>query len=287
MIKQYIKLLRVKHYVKNILIFFPLVFSGQLLNIEKFLHTIGGFCAFSFAASLIYILNDMRDVEADRCHPKKCKRPLASGAISLGHAKILALIMLVATVVLNYSFANGEWKIWGILLLYVGSNIIYSLGGKNVVLLDVSILVVGYVLRVYYGALIIHVSVSSWLYLTVLSMALFLGFGKRRNELSIHGQESRKVLKKYPPEFLDKVMYLCLGLTITFYSLWCEALSQFKGNNVILFSIPLMILICMRYSMDIEGSSDGDPVEVVIEDRALIVMCGLYGIMMLAILYFS
>ena len=285
MIRNFVKLLRVKHYLKNLLVFFPIVFAGHLFDLYALFRTVGGFFAFSFTASIIYILNDINDVEADRRHPKKCKRPLASGAVSLKQAKILVAIMIVAAFFLNYIISNQDWKIWGILLLYLCSNIVYSFGGKNIALLDVSILALGYVLRVYYGALIIQVSVSSWLYLTVLSMAFFLGFGKRRNELKFQGKDSRKVLREYPMEFLDKIMYLCLGLTITFYSLWCEAISQLRGNQLILFSVPFMILICVRYSMDVEGNSDGDPIEVVISDKVLVAICLCYGLLMMGILY--
>lgn len=285
MIKNYIKLLRVKHYMKNLLIFFPLVFSGQLFAGQAFLRTIVGSCAFSFSASMIYIINDMNDVENDRLHPTKCRRPLASGAISIRQARIAIVVLCVLTLLFNWSVAKNDWRIWAILAGYIGCNIAYSFGAKNVALVDVLILVLGYVLRIYYGALLIRTPISSWLYLTVLSMAFFLGFGKRRNELRSQGEQSRVVLKRYTSEFLDKAMYLCLGLTIVFYSLWCESMTELMQNSLLLFSIPLVLLICMRYSMDIEGDSDGDPVEVVIADRPLLLLASVYAVAMACILY--
>lgn len=285
MIKNYVKLFRVKHYIKNILIFFPLAFGKKLFDPQSVVYTIAGFFAFSFLASIIYIINDMNDIEADRQHPKKRERPLASGAISFLQAKISIVILIVAIIFINYKICGTSWNAWLILLVYWVSNYIYSAGGKHIALLDVAILVLGYVLRVYYGALIIDTSVSSWLYITVLSMAFFLGFGKRRNELKMQGVYSRKVLKEYPINFLDRIMYLCLGLTITFYSLWCESFSTLNNNQFMLFTIPLMMLICFRYCMDIEGESDGDPVEVVMSDISLIIMSLLYGMMVLVILY--
>lgn len=285
--KNCLKLLRVKHYIKNILIWFPLIFSGQLFDVSCLIISILGFIAFSLSASIIYIINDMHDIDNDRRHPTKCKRPLASGAITLMQAKLILVVLSVVVLFVNGIAAKGDVRAWFILYIYIISNIVYSLGAKNYPLLDVFLLVMGYILRIYYGALLIHTPISSWLYLTVLSMAFFLGLGKRRNELKTQGKTSRKVLKHYNWEFLDKSMYVCLGLTIVFYSLWCESISNASQNSLFLFSIPLVLLICMRYSMDIESESDGDPIEVVMSDRVLLVLGGVYAISMSIILYGS
>ena len=210
---------------------------------------------------------------------------MASGIVSITQAKIIIIILSILTIIINYSICGRRLSAWLILCLYGISNFIYSCGGKHIALLDVCILVLGYVLRIFYGALILDTSVSYWLYITVLSMAFFLGFGKRRNELKMQGDSLRKVLKKYPMVFLDKVMYLCLGLTMTFYSLWCESISSLNNNYYILFTIPLMMLICFRYCMDIEGDYDGDPVEVVMSDLFLLCMSAFYGISVILILY--
>lgn len=255
--KKYLKLMRVKHYLKNGLIFLPLIFAGELFNITQLGKTCIGFLAFSLSASAIYIVNDMKDIQNDRNHPTKCKRPLASGSVPVRNAKVLFALMLIAVIALNYSIAGSNLLIWGVIILYISSNFAYSMGLKNIALVDVFILVLGFILRVYYGALIIGVEVSSWLYLTVISMAFFVGLGKRRNEMNKQGVGVRKVLKQYNAEFLDKNMYTCLGLTIAFYSLWCEAMVKTLGNSFILSTVPLVIMICMKYSLDIEGNSDG------------------------------
>ena len=166
------------------------------------------------------------------------------------------------------------------------TNTAYSFGAKNYALVDITILALGYVLRVYYGALLIHVPVSSWLFLTILSTAFFLGLGKRRNELeTAKDLETREVLKKYTKNFLDKVLYMCLTLSIVFYSLWCAAMSQSEDGNLFLFTVPVVLLICMRYCMDIEGDSDGDPVEVVLSDKMLLCLIGVYALMIVLFLY--
>lgn len=285
MIKNYSKLLRVKHYIKNLLIFFPLVFSRNLLNRQAFFKTLIGLAAFSLSASIVYIINDINDVEKDRRHPTKCLRPIASGAVSMRNAKAVLVLLCILVVALQYAASKNDWRIWAVLTGYIASNLAYSLGAKNIALLDVFILVLGYILRIYYGAMLIGAPVSSWLYLTVLSMAAFLGFGKRRNELRMQGDVSRKVLGLYTSEFLDKAMYLCLCLTIVFYALWCEDMARVMENQILLFSVPLVLMICMRYSMDVEGDSDGDPVEVVLADKPLLLLTAGYALMMAAILY--
>jgi len=285
LMKEYLKLFRVKHYIKNLLVFFPLLFSRKLFSLPDLIVTFTGFWAFSFTASIIYIINDINDVENDRRHPTKCNRPIASGKISLHKAKV-AIFLLGAIVIFLNAGASETLAAGGILIAYLCCNIAYSRGLKNFALLDVFLLTLGYILRIYYGAILTHTEVSSWLYMTVLSMSFFLGFGKRRNELKKQGNESRKVLKLYNWAFLDKIMYMCLGITIVFYSLWCERMAT-GSNYVLLFTIPLVFLICMRYSMDIEGESDGDPIEVLTRDYVLIALAFLYAVLIVFALYFS
>ena len=155
--------------------------------------------------------------------------------------------------------------------------------------MDVAILTSGFLLRVLYGAVVTEISVSNWLYLTVITLALYFSLGKRRNELQrIGGKETRTVLKFYNPEFLNKNMYMCLGLANAFYALWCmdDRTTQHYGGNSLILTIPIVLFITMRYSMDIEGNSDGDPVEVLIHDRGLLILCTSYLAVMFFILYF-
>ena len=190
----YIKLLRVKHYVKNLLIFFPLVFSQKVFT-KGFLTAFKGFIVFNIAASVIYVINDLKDIEKDKSHPTKCNRPLASGAIKKTEAIFTILILSIFMLLGNYLICGWNKLTWLSILGYVALNLLYSLGLKNIALLDVFILMSGYVIRVFYGALIIGVDVSSWLYLTVMAMAFYLGLGKRRNEMLLQGSRSRKVLE--------------------------------------------------------------------------------------------
>jgi len=286
--KKYLKLMRVHHYIKNILIFLPIIFSGQLLDKALLTNTCLGFITFSFLSSVIYILNDIRDVENDRQHSTKCKRPIASREVSVFSAWTLAVFLLVLSICLNYIVSGMNILSWVFIGLYFSLNLAYSLGLKNVPIVDIAILVSGFLLRVLYGSAITGIEISKWLYLTIIAMSFYLGLGKRRNELLKQKGNSRKVLKYYNQGFLDKNMYMCLALTIAFYSLWSvdPITIERVSNTDLVWTVPFVILICMKYSLNIEGNSDGDPVEVVLKDKALLAMLAIYGVITVGIIYF-
>lgn len=284
-IRSYLKLLRVKHYLKNSLIYIPLLFSGKLFNINDLIQVFIGFIVFSLTASIVYIINDINDLENDKKHPTKCMRPIASGKISILNARIAVCVLIALVVITCLLIQEKNYLIYTILVLFLVSNLIYSKGLKNIPIADVCILVLGYILRIYFGALLINVHISNWLYLTVISLAFFLGLGKRRNEMLRQGDISRMVLKRYNKEFLDKNMYMFLGITIVFYSLWCNNIQDSLNNNIIMGTIPLVISICMKYSLIIEGDSDGDPIEVVLSDKVLVTLIMTYIILIAIILY--
>ena len=283
-ILNYIKLMRVKHYIKNCLIFLPLIFSLNFTNFNMDINVVVGFLAFSLMCSIVYIINDIQDVEKDRNHPEKCKRPIASGKVSVKEAYILAavLMVIVAGIVI---ISKMNYASIGVLIGYLLLNIAYTKKLKNIPMVDVIVLVASFVARIIYGAVLINVEVSNWLYLTVISFSFYLSLGKRRNELQKSestGVNVREVLKYYNKDFLDKNMYLCLALTIAFYSLWCvDPVNIMKfGTNYLVFTVPLVMIICMKYSLIIEGDSYGDPVEVLLSDKILLGLVLLYVLVM-------
>ncbi len=285
--KKYIKLMRVHHYIKNFLVFAALACSGQLFQSDKLLAGIAGFASFSMVSSVVYIINDIRDCEKDRCHPTKCKRPIASGAVSVMHAWILAGVLFGGAMLCNTFTFRIESTV--LLLLYLILNLAYSFGLKNVSIIDVTILVSGFLIRILYGAIITDITVSNWLYLTVIALAFYFSLGKRRNELKQLGEcsDTRAVLKSYTVNFLDKNMYMCLTLANVFYALWSmdeNTMSHYKSEYLI-WTVPIVLLITMKYSLDVEGESDGDPVEVLLHDKILMILCTLYLIIMFLILY--
>ena len=284
--KNYLKLMRIHHYIKNLLVFSALACSGQLFHIEKLIACLLGFFAFCMVSSSIYIINDIVDCEKDRLHPTKCKRPLAAGKISLKNAWGVAFILLFICIICNSQVFHTSSSL--LLLLYFVLNLFYSLKCKNIPLLDISILVSGFLIRILYGAIVTNIAISNWLYLTVIALSFYFALGKRRNELKLTGEKTRTVLKAYPPSFLDKSMNMCLTLANVFYALWSmdENTISFYNNKYIILTVPIVLLITLKYSLDIEGEYDGDPIEVLLHDKILLLLCFLYIATMLIILYF-
>ena len=287
--KNYIKLIRVKHWLKNFLIFLPAFFSINIFN-KSYIATCSlGFLVFCFASSIIYIFNDINDIEKDRLHPVKKHRPLASNAISKKQAYfIIILLIFIISMIIFFLYKNTK-NIFVILipLIYIILNIFYSKGFKNIPIIDVVILVSGFVLRVMYGGEVINVEVSKYLYLMIIFGSFYLGFGKRRNEIIKNGNKGRKVLEYYNKDFLDKNMYVCLALAIVSYTLWCVDKTTITriGNDYLFWTIPIVMVILQLYSLNIEGNSHGDPIEVVLADKKLIIVIIIYIIVMGGLLY--
>ena len=291
MIKNYIKLMRPKHYLKNGLILAPLFFSKEINILNKIIDVLFAFLAFSLISSTIYIINDTMDAEKDRQHPKKCKRPIASGQISKRNAIIFSIFLFILSLTFHY-FGNRN-KLFSISTIYLISyffiNLSYSLGLKNKPILDLVLLSAGFLLRVLYGGEITDVPISYWLYLIVITFSFYMGFGKRRGELEIKGDKNtREVLKKYSYEFLDKKMSIFMALTLVFYSLWTvdKKTTDVVGNDLFIWTVPLVIIIFLRYSYVIElGESDGDPVEVLLSDKVLISLVIVYILVTIIFFY--
>lgn len=281
----YIKLMRPKHYMKNFLVFLPLLFSGNFFDKSNIITCLLGFVCFSLLASTIYIINDIRDKDKDKKHKTKCNRPIASGKIPVKNAIIFDILLII---IIAFICMFGKFNLLSICLviLYFIINLIYSFGAKNVPILDIVILVSGFFIRVLFGATLLNITVSNWLYLTVIAISFYLGLGKRRNEIIKSGAKSRKVLEYYNKDFLDKNMYMCLTMAIVFYSLWAtDSAVVLKNNNLLIWTVPIVIIIAMKYSMNIEGNSDGDPVEVIMKDKILILLGLIYVVSLFVILY--
>lgn len=272
-----VRLLRPRHWLKNLLVFVPLVFSGRITQTPLLASALAAFVSFSLGASFVYVVNDLMDVQSDRNHPIKSKRPIASGEVSPFTARVIAGLLLVASMGICITMTHIPGLV--VLSSYLAVNIAYSIKLKTIPILDVVVLASGFLLRVVYGAIACGVEVSGWLYLTVLTGSFYLGLGKRRGEIDSVGMESRTVLSGYTREFLDKNMYVFLGLTIAFYALWA------RESGARLWTVPLVMVIFMRYSLDIESGGDGDPMSVVTHDGVLLTLIVCYVALVLMILY--
>lgn len=276
--KKYIRLLRVKHYIKNILIFIPLFFGCSVFDTAKLEKALLGFVSFSLLSSSVYILNDWQDIDKDRRHPIKKHRPLTSGTISPERAKIIMLICFCAAMAVSWYLGNLDGVIY--LMIYWGLNIAYSMGLKDRPIVDIIILASGFVIRILYGGIITDIAISKWMYLVVITGSFCMVLGKRKNELKVQN-DTRDVLKYYNEAFLDNNMYVCAALTDVFYALWAMEMV----NSSIIWTVPVFIIILMRYSLDIEAASDGDPVEILFQDKILIIIVLVYTICIFTFLY--
>ena len=284
--KDYLKLMRVKHYIKNFLIFAVIIFSSNLFNLNMLFTNILNFVSFSLTCSIVYTINDIFDIEKDKKHPTKKNRPLASGKISKRNAYIFVLILFSFSSIINFlpCIFNKDYSLLFTYLCLYGyliMNILYSIKLKHVPIVDIFILTLGFLIRVVYGSVSIGVSISNWMYLTVLAVSFYAALGKRRNEYIKNGSKSREVLKYYNKEYLNKFMNTFTTAAIVFYSLWANNM-----NSVFfLISILFVIFILMRYSLIVEGDSLGDPVDVVLNDKLLFFSIIAYGLYMGGVLY--
>lgn len=282
-------LLRPWHACKNGLIFLPLFFHGSIFSApEKVMAAVIGFLAFSMSASAVYALNDCLDAPQDRQHPRKKNRPVAAGRISVPEALGLAAAMALLAGGILWGFKGRIAQFpqaMGVLAAYLLINIGYTVFGlKHVPIVDVSIVALGFVLRILFGSFLTGIQVSSWLLLTVMMASYYMSFGKRRNEMRVPGQAAvRRVLSLYTMDFLTQSTNMFLTLTIVFYALWSvDAQTEMRyvqGRAV--WSLPLVIFILLLYNYDIDTKPDGDPVEIILHDWRLIVLACMYVIMML------
>ena len=267
MLKAWLKELRVTHYFKNLLIFIPVIFGEKLLNFEYLYKSAVCFFCFCMLSSAVYLINDINDVETDRLHEEKKNRPIAARIISIPRAWIAVVLLLIGSILLTFLLGSKMQVGLLVVALYFVINVAYSvLGVKNVPILDVFFLATGFLIRVYIGGIVTGVSISSWLYLVILTGALYLGFGKRRNELAVEGTKTRKVLQFYNVAFLDKNMHNCMVMSVIFFSLWCQ-----QKREIYLILVPILLAILFRYSLNIEKKdNDGDPVNVILKDKVLL-----------------
>jgi 4-hydroxybenzoate polyprenyltransferase len=285
----YLKLLRPKHWIKNLLVFLPLVTAHELFNGALAARACLGAVMFCKLSTAVYVVNDMHDAESDRAHPAKRLRPLASGAVAVKNAVILLVCLLAGTAAIGLFALHANKGAWLVLIAYFAINLSYSSILKHFALADIFALASGYALRAYFCAAITGIEISQWLFLTLITGALFLALGKRRGELRAQGDGggTRRVLAQYSETFLDKTMYMCEAMALVFYSLW--SIDGFtiarNSSSCIIFTVPFVLLIFMRYNLIIERGTDADPVNTILGDKPLLALCGVFVAFFVAALY--
>ena len=258
--KKLYKLLRIEHYIKNFIIFAPLLFTTKLENITNISNVLKIFVIFCILASIVYILNDLVDIKADKIHPKKKQtKPIASGLIDLRYARIILLCLIICQIILLYFFP----KFIEISLLYILLNIAYSYLLKNILLIDILSLSLNYLIRVYAGCVALDVNLSNWMAVTIFSGALAISSIKRERELFLYGDKARKVLKYYSGKILRIITILTSILSATFYSLYV-----IYTNERIFLTIPLVMYGIFRFTYRSKSKDFTDsPVEEILKDK--------------------
>ncbi len=290
MLKNLIISIRPYQWAKNVLVFAALFFSLSFLDIRSVKLSIAAFISFCLVSSGIYLLNDIKDRHADKLHPTKKFRPIASGAFSAKHASIFLSIFLAGGLLVAYSV---NLSFFLLISFYALMNFAYSMGLKMVVLVDVMIVATGFLLRAVGGAFAIGVAVSPWLFICTLMLALLLVFGKRRHEVATlqdDAQNHRKCLKEYNLPFLDGLMFVSAGAAIVTYSLYTmaeEVIARF-GTEWLMATTPLVIYGVFRYLYLIYIKKEGgDPTKMMIKDKAFMINGLLFALMVILILVFS
>ena len=258
-----IKLVRPKQWVKNSFVFAPLIFAGEFLHPDSVYSTLLAAFLFCIAASAVYIVNDLKDIEKDRIHPEKSKkRPLASGQVSPQSAIILLILLYIVLI----SFWAVVPNVIYVIFIYLVLNWAYTFKLKHEPVIEIFIVAFGFVLRVYAGAMALTVPVSHWMFITTLSISLYLASIKRRQELSQSGSQSRGVLAYYSVTLIDRFAEMSAVTAVVFYSLYAM-----EVQPKLVVTVPLVIFGLFRYWYIVETLKGGEsPTDVIIQDKQIL-----------------
>jgi len=286
--KAYFKLIRIPQWIKNFFVFIPLVYSRNLFHPEYLGKSLLAFFVFCFLSSAMYVINDISDAEADKHHPVKKYRPIASGQIKTTQALGVAIFLFILSVLLSLA-TTPSFQIFAVIFVLV--NTWYTLKLKHVVLLDIFSIAAGFMIRVTAGALVLSVEISSWLILTTMFVSLFLAVMKRRSEIFIAGEEqisTRKVLEYYSTNFIDQLATIAAAGVIISYALYTvsqRTISVFRTENLI-YTTPFVVFGIFRYIFLVINHNKGEnTTEVMLTDIPMIANILLYGLTTVIIVY--
>lgn len=280
----FFKLMRPKQWIKNFFVFAAIIFSGNLLNVDLIVKNILTFVTFCITSSVIYVLNDIVDVEKDRCHPVKKNRPIASGRIKMVWAEIFDVILFAVVVFVSLKWLNA--KVFAVMIIYIVINVLYCFKLKNVVIIDVMVITFGFVLRVESGSLSTGVSVSPWLFLCTILLSLFIALNKRKSEIVTLKDRSgnhRKILEQYSIQNIDKMLTIVNPSILMAYSLYTFSSVQ---SRTIMFTIPFVLYGMFRYEYLVDKENiGGKPEDVFGKDKPFLINMILWILSVLIIIY--
>ena len=279
--------MRPKQWTKNAFIFAALIFDHKLTQAQYLIPALLAFTIFCLLSSAVYLVNDLADIERDRQHPTKRNRPIASGRLSPRLALAAGILLPAAALPLGFLL---DWRFGLIATAYFAQNLLYSFWLKHVVIVDVLMIALGFVLRVAAGVVVVDVlRFSPWLYICMTLLALFIGFGKRRQELVLmagQGNSTRHNLNEYTIHLLDHMIGIVTASTVMAYSLYTFSASGLPENDSMMLTIPFVLYGIFRYLylIHVRGAG-GAPDELVLRDRPLLAAVGLWVLTVVAIMY--
>ncbi len=282
-----LKTMRPKQWTKNVFVWAAIVFDVKLFQREPFLRTLGTFALFCLISGAVYIINDLVDMEKDRLHPEKRGRPLASGALNPALARLAAVIIVVVCLPISLWI---EPMLALVLYGYLGLMIAYSFVLKNIVIVDVLTISLGFVLRVAAGVVVVSAErFSPWMYVCMVLLALFLGLGKRRQEIVLmqdNASNTRRILTEYNLRFVDEMLSLVSASTVMAYALYTFSAPNLPPNHAMMLTIPFVLYGLFRYLYLIHVKGETDPPDVVLlKDRPLQIDVVLFGLMIVLVFY--
>lgn len=268
-----IRIVRPRQWVKNFFVFIPLFFGGQMSNTALLLDALTTFVAFSLAASSIYCLNDIVDVEADRQHPVKCHRPIASGQVSVSAAYALMAIMLILSMTVCPMLKGRSMAVGAVVLGYWIMNIAYCVWLKNFAIIDVCLIAFGFVLRILAGGLATGIEPSNWLVLMTFLLTLFLSFAKRRDDvlrMEATGKPPRKNTIRYNLTFINQAITISASITLVCYIMYTvspEVTARFNSHYIYLTTIFVLVGLLRYIQIAVVDKQSGDPTKIILRDR--------------------
>ena len=266
-------LIRPKQWAKNVFVLLPMFFGRQLTDPATLQSSLLVFAAFSFIASSVYCINDLIDVEADRQHPVKCKRPIASGAVSRKQGWLLTVVMALLSAATVLTLSSHIWQVLAVLAGYYLLNIAYCTRLKNYAIIDVCVIAFGFVLRILAGGVATGISVSRWLVLMTFLLTLFLSLAKRRDDvlrMNATGKAPRKNTIRYNLTFINQAITITASVTTVCYIMYCvspEVVAAFGTPNLYLTTIFVIIGLLRYIQLAVVDEQSGDPTKIVWKDR--------------------
>lgn len=288
-----LKLIRPHQWLKNAFVLMPMFFGGSLLDPEDIRASVLTFLAYSFVASSVYSFNDINDIEADRRHPVKCKRPLASGAVSMGTAWMLMALMFVLAALMTALLGDRGHilKVGGVLLFYYILNICYCAKLKQYAIVDVCIVAFGFVLRVLAGGFATDITLSKWLVLMTFLLTLFLSFAKRRDDvlrMNETGEPPRKNTIRYNLTFINQAITITASVTLVCYIMYTvspEVVARLGSDLLYLTSVFVLLGLLRYMQITVVDKKSGDPTKIMLRDRFTQLVVVLWALTFLILIY--